>query len=304
MQRRIPLWICRLVLIGMYWSFVAAPVSAECTRAVHTFCGVPDEGNTLIRQGYLLSYDADRRVPRWVAYKIEPDYRNTPERDGPFDNYRTDPDMADPVVDGDYDGLFGSHGFARGHLAPYGVMGGDRDGDGQYASLDDTENDPEDAHTVFESNYMSNMAPQHHYEFNGSGGLWYKVERWIQDDLVQAGGRTVWVFAGTIFGPGPAEWVVSDKNIVVPPVFFKVVIEDTFTPEEPRVLAFLLPHQRVSHGDIDDFLVSVDIIEQLTGLNFFSELSEEDQRRVERTDTCANWDEYFDLWWPFSFGCG
>jgi len=271
----------------------------------HVYCGQPSHDALLLRQGYVLAYDHERLVPKWVAYRVEPEYRNTPIRQGVFARYRTDPDFVDPVVDTDYDGLFDANvgNFARGHLAPYAVMGGDRDGDGQYASLDETENDPEDAQTLFEANYMSNMAPQHHYQFNGPGGLWFKVERWIQDDLVKTGGRSAWVFAGTLFGSGPAEWEVSAKGIAVPPVFWKIVIEETFTPEEPRVLAFLLPHQRVSHGDLTDYLVSVDIIEQLTGLNFFSDLSEAQQEQIERTDTCANWNAYFNTWWPFTWGC-
>ena len=63
-------------------------------------------------------------------------------------------------------------------------MGGDRDGDGLYASNIPQENDPDDALTLFESNYMSNMSPQHQRGFNGAGGIWRKVEQWIQDDLV------------------------------------------------------------------------------------------------------------------------
>ena len=62
----------------------------------------------------------------------------------------------------DYKGLFTSRGYARGHLAPYGVMGGDRDGDGQLAK----EGDPDDEVTIFQGNLMSNIPPQHHYGFN------------------------------------------------------------------------------------------------------------------------------------------
>jgi hypothetical protein len=148
MQKQVSRWRGRLVLIGILGSVVAAPVSAECTRAVHTFCGVPDDGDTLIRQGYLLSYDADRRVPRWVAYKIEPDYLNTPQRTGRLSSFRTDPDIDNPVTDADYVGLKAARGFARGHLAPWKAMGGDRDGDGVYAHFDTNLNDVDDEQTI------------------------------------------------------------------------------------------------------------------------------------------------------------
>jgi len=55
------------------------------------------------------------------------------------------------------------------------------------------------------------------------------------------------------------------------------------------VLAFLLPHHREAHGDIEDFLVSVDIIEALTGLDFFSEMKDEIEKPLEAEDTWLNW---------------
>ena len=49
------------------------------------------------------------------------------------------------MINTDYDGLFTSQGYARGHLAPYAMMGGDRDDDGQTAEDDDAE----DNQTIF-----------------------------------------------------------------------------------------------------------------------------------------------------------
>ncbi len=226
----------------------------------HVWFGLPSTENVLIRQGYVISYDTLRRVPRWVAYHVTPGYREVPRRQGTFDRFRTDPNVPNPVVKNDYTGLFRARGYARGHLAPYAVMGGDRDGDGGLA-----EDDTDDAQTVFEGNYMSNMAPQHHAAFNGSAGLWSDLERWIQDDLVLEGGNEVWVYAGTVFGLGVPERVGPDEDIHVPPMFFKIVVLEDPDPdvEAPIVLAFLFPHQRVRHGEIEDFLVSIDVVEAL-----------------------------------------
>ena len=70
---------------------------------------------------------------------------------------------------------------------------------------------------------MSNMAPQHHQGFNGSGGLWSHLERWIQPELVLEGGTELWVYAGTVFGLGVPERVGPGGDIHVPPMFFKIV---------------------------------------------------------------------------------
>lgn len=254
----------------------------------HVQGGLPGHGFTLIRQGYVASYDAERRVPTWVAYHVNPAYLDTPSRKSRFSRFRTDPDLDNPVVRSDYT----NSGYARGHLAPFAVMGGDRDADSLLADLDEDITDPDDETTVFEANYMSNMAPQHQAAFNGAGGIWFKLERWIQDTLVRDDSMDVWVFAGSIFGPGETEHIGPNNDIAVPPLFFKMVITKD-DDDNPRVLAFLLPHHRTRHGDIEDYLVSVDIIEAMTGLDFFNELNDNQETALEQIDTFETWEEHF-----------
>ena len=260
----------------------------------HVHLGLPSLDHLHVRQGYVMSYLEGARVPRWVAYHVVPSYRDTPPREGRFSSFRADPELDDPVVDGDYTGLFATRGFARGHLAPYGVMGGDRNQNGKTAEDDDV-----DAETVFQANYMSNIAPQHHSAFNGSGGLWFELERRIQDVWVEQQGNQVWVFAGCIIGPGEHEAVGPDNDILVPPMFFKIVVREPDRQDDPDelhdlplVLAFLFPHQRQAHGEIEDYLVTVDVIEALTGLDFFNELSDPVEAELEDTDTVVNWEAF------------
>ena len=74
-------------------------------------------------------------------------------------------------------------------------------------------------------------------------------------------------------------------------MFYKIVIFLDET-EQPAVLAFLFPHQRVVHRlgrqtAIPYFLVSVDLIEAMTGLDFFQ--GTEGEEVLESEDTWANW---------------
>ncbi len=251
----------------------------------HFFAGQPACSDLHTRIGYVLCYDAARRVPDWVAYRVEPEFRDTPKREGKYKSFRTDPDVSNPVKNSNYNGLFSSRGYARGHLAPYAVMGGDRDDDGLLAADDD----PEDNQTIFQANFMSNIAPQHHHQFNGSGGLWFKLERFIQDELVDDQELTVWIYAGTVFGAGTPEMVGPNDDIQVPPMFYKIVTWIDPDVDEPVFLAFLFPHQRSSHGDIEDFLVSIDVIEALTGHDFFADLADDVENAVEDVDTFDAW---------------
>ena len=100
--------------------------------AVHVFGGLPSIDHVDVRQGYVRSYDSTNRVPRWVAYRVAPGFLETPARSGRFSSFRIDRDLDSPVRDGDYLGLSASRGYARGHLAPYAVMGGIVTGTGSW----------------------------------------------------------------------------------------------------------------------------------------------------------------------------
>ena len=274
----------------------------------HVYGGLPSRDNIYIRQAYILSFRPETRTPSWVAYHIVPDYRNTPSRKGRFKSFRADPEVSNEARNAEYNGLMASRGYARGHLAPFGIMGGDRDGDGKYAEYDKDdsshEGDAEDAQTVYQGNFMSNIAPQHHEGFNGwentnAGrivGLWYELERWIQDDLVRNQEEEVWIFAGCIFGEGEHEKVGPSKNIWVPSMFYKILVIEDENADVPVVLAYLLPHQRKRHGDLDSFLVSVDVVEALAGIDLFTELdlSEEEKLLFESEDTWNNVGRHFE----------
>lgn len=173
-------------------------------------------------------------------------------------------------------------------MTPYGVLGGDRDGDGKFAKLDESISDPYDELTVFQGNYTTNITPQHHQGFNGSGAIWYALERWIQTKLVKK--KEVWVIAGCAYNGGEPE-VIEKPNgdIHVPPMFFKIVAIKQDDSDTPLVLAFLFPHHRESRKGIDNYLTTIDTIEATTGLDFFSELDDEEEKRLEERGTWKDW---------------
>jgi transposase len=74
-----------------------------------------------------------------TAWHVVPEYLDTPKRKGRWANFRTDPDIANPVEDDDYNGLLEDFDIARGHIAPYFISGGDRDDDGKDAEIETQE---------------------------------------------------------------------------------------------------------------------------------------------------------------------
>lgn len=276
----------------------------------HIYEGMPGYDNIYIRQAYILSYNHEHRIPNWVAYHVKPGYTNTVPRYGIFNSFRVDKNIPKPVKDQEYVGLYDAgEGYARGHLAPFNISGGDRDGDGLLGVADTNEDgvvnaddmkdlelwefveDADEISRVYEINYLSNVVPQDHDGFNAGSGIWRKLERYVQNTIVEDQEKEVWVIAGTILGKGEMKKVGKNNNITVPPMFYKIVIRND-EEGNPLILAFLLPHHKVPHGDIENFLVSVDIIESLTGLDFFRELDDSIEDSLEAVDTWVNWRDF------------
>ena len=141
------------------------------------------------------------------------------------------------------------------------VLDADKDG------IVEAGDDPDEGDTVKEINYHTNLTPQHHGAFNGSGGVWFEIEDRVRD--LQEGHEEVWVFAGPIFGHGIYDTI--GDGVQVAPMFFQIIIWEQ-TTGEPAWEAYMMPHHQSNHGDIKEQRVSIRHIEAMTGLDFFSEL--------------------------------
>lgn len=159
---------------------------------------------------------------------------------------------------------------------PFAISGGDRDGDGMDAEIESTLaiEDMDDACTVFEINSFANIAPQYHHRFNGSGGLWFKLESAVRS-MVDAGADLT-IIAGTVFDDGqPVQRIGRrgkgrfDPKIGVPHGFFKVV----YNNRNGEKTAYLFDHQAdlkagcgLDTTSIAGCRVDLESIEGLTGL--------------------------------------
>lgn len=215
----------------------------------HVVGGQPDgSSQVLVRHGYVVRYNSAYRIPEWAAYHVKPDYLKTPKRERRFKTFRTDPDIENPVVTGDYTGS----GYARGHMAPHFAMGGDRNKNGRYSHALVDDEDRYDDETVLQANYMTNIAPQHQDALNGPGGPWYALETVIRKELVGRKRMELNVFAGSIVRDPDNYYVMINRNgetaIVGPDEFYQVIVyldraENRF--HRLRMLQFNDNHKRV-----------------------------------------------------------
>ncbi|MTI10200.1 DNA/RNA non-specific endonuclease [Curvivirga aplysinae] len=183
----------------------------------------------IVRRGYVTAYDHVNNIPFISFWKGETEYLDTPEREGRWKSFKPDPALPEEnqVVTSDYT----NSGYHRGHLVPYFVSGGDRDNDGMDAELEGQDKLPiediDDACTVFEINYMSNIAPQLP-QFNSQGGAWYDFETHNRKRLKD--GEELHFSAATIFINNEEKKFIGKKHkIAVPHAFWKAVVDGSGT---------------------------------------------------------------------------
>ena len=220
--------------------------------------GVPGAADSIIeREGYALGYIEKHEQPAWVQYIMtgEEVSRRAAKRG---DDFRPDPDVpTGSATPQDYT----RSGYDRGHLAPAADMSFS-------------------VKTMSESFFMSNMSPQAP-QFNR--GIWSKLEKQVRHFATRE--KRIVVVTGPIL-PTEKTITIGVNRVTVPQYYYKVIY-DTTPPE--KMIAFVLPNKG-SSADLRTFVVTVDKVEELTGLDFFSTVPQPKQEQLERTITVENWD--------------
>ena len=79
---------------------------------------------------------------------------------------------------------------------------------------------------------------------------------------------------------------IGANQVTVPTHYYKVIFD--LTPPR-KMIGFILPNEG-SDRPLEDFAVTVDVVEKATGLDFFSALSKAVQKRLESTITVSAWE--------------
>ena len=211
------------------------------------------KGTTIKHTYYTLSYNSIDKQAEWVAYSLTPMLINGTQK-------RTSKFMADPMIkDAVRPSSYSKSGYDRGHLCPAADM-------------------KLNLVSMNESFYMSNMSPQTP-SFNR--GIWAKLEDKVRDWALQKNG--VYVVTGPLLNKSCGS---VNQKIAVPCAYYKIVFKQTKTGVE--AIAFLLPNVG-SAGSLKQFVVSIDYLETLTGIDFFASLSDNQEAKFESVVLTNNW---------------
>ena len=231
----------------------------------------PLQGNTITWHAAMaLEYAEPFEQARWVAHIISPDVlTGTVFRSNDF---RPDPKIATgSAVEEDYflkflkpdsSYQYDGFGFDRGHLAP--------SADFRWS-----------ARALSESYYYSNMSPQRP-AFNRES--WATVEDRVRGYLYSNPTSSLYVVTGPVLRPGLPKVERSVNKVTIPEYYWKVALD----PQQRKGIGFVMPNRKVEEP-IEQYAVTIDSVERLTGLDFFNGFPEELQREAEGQRILADW---------------
>lgn len=241
----------------------------------HNIFGYPRAGVLLRRAGYTLGHHGGYRLPLWVSYHLTREYVDGKEF-APRANlhWKSDPDLLPDAraEDSDYRGS----GYARGHMAAQADMRGRSEECERQAYV------------------LSNVCPQRQ---TLNAGVWLDLENACRGWAKRYG--EVWILCGPVVDPDPGRLRrlqgETPDRVAIPIGFYKIIVRRAAADEGQQdglaVLAFLYRHEPVPSKDspLDDFVASVDQVEERTGLDFLAELPDEVEERVEAEVASLTW---------------
>ena len=133
--------------------------------------------------------------------------------------------------------------------------------------------------TMADSFFMSNMSPQKP-AFNR--GIWKRLEEQVRQIAIRE--KAIYVVTGPIL-PKKKTVTIGANQVTVPTHYYKVIFD--LTPPR-KMIGFILPNEG-SDRPLEDFAVTVDVVEKATGLDFFSSLPQAVQKRLESTISISAW---------------
>ena len=210
--------------------------------------------DTLLRyEAFDVHFNPERGIANCAAYELT---RGELHGDVPRGDFLPDAHVMGCALPTDYAGS----GLDRGHLVPAGDL--------KWSEK-----------AMSESFLMTNICPMaKSLNEGGWAKLEEKVREWVRRD------SALLVFAGPIVSEGDS--TLARGKVTVPSSYFKVVMAPCVRPV--RAIAFIYPNDN-SVGRLDKFAVSVDEVERRTGLDFFHDLSDGEQHRVESTVNLDAW---------------
>ena len=205
--------------------------------------------------GYSFLFSNTDKQAVWIAYQLTSEETiklfNRSNKFTPDKSVKTG-----TANDNDYKGS----GYDRGHLAPAADMGWS-------------------AKAMEESFYYSNMSPQKP-SFNR--GIWKQLEELVRDWAVQ--NEEIYIVTGGVLNDNLSS--IGNNKVTVPKYYYKVILDY----QEPSIkgIGFIIPNES-SKEPLLRYAVTIDSVERFTGINFFYQLPDDQEKVIESTLSIKSW---------------
>jgi endonuclease G len=235
--------------------------------------GLPEilEDEELIcHSAFCLVYDDNHKMAKWTAHIISREIVNgVVSRTNDFrvdslikngtaeeeDYFLTKKDESGNTI---YDGF----GYDRGHLAP--------SADFRWSEK-----------ALSESYYYSNMTPQLP-EFNRE--IWAKIEDFLRQYIYNNPTKDIYIVTAPVIKDDLKKQERSKNKISIPEYHYKIAVD----LEDKKGIAFLVPQKNLGNP-IEYYVVTIDSIENITNINFYPKLSEQDEKLIESESDIGKW---------------
>ena len=231
---------------------------------------------------FSVEWDCDKKSQRWSCYQMHKGYAGTHNRvtDGTGFKYPQDPQVA---PEDRYDDQYLRSGFDHGHVCP--------NADRTFSY---------DAN--FQTFYLTNMQPQYS-KFNGSSdkkefGLWLRMETQLRNWVNNLGPKdTIYVCKGGTIDDEKNIIKRINGKLIVPKYFFTAVLRKFYVNGKYEYLAVGYWCDQTNEYRTDEKIknhcMSIEKLQQLTGIDFFCNLPDEIEKRVEGSFNASQW-KWFD----------
>jgi len=204
---------------------------------------------------YTLSYSEQHEQAEWVAYELKKEHLSFTNRKRPL--FEMDKKVTTKSA---HWGNYKNSGYSKGHLLPAA--------------------DRKFSKNAYNDTFLtSNIAPQ---KPGFNAGIWNRLEQKVRYWAGKE--RHLYVVTGGVLKDGLK--AIGSEKVTVPEYFYKILLD--YSEPEIKAIAFLIPHQE-SKKPLYDFVVAIDKIEALTGIDYFPHLPDKLEIELEKRSNYKNW---------------
>ena len=230
-------------------------ITSEATASEVYFLPSSTTNQLINHQTYYLSYSEKHEQAEWVAYELTKDHLQSHNFTRPY--FNQDPKV---LTQSAHWSNYKNSGYTRGHLLPAGDRTFSKE-------------------AYNETFWTSNISPQSH-QFNT--GIWNSLENRVRN-WARKYDKLYVVTAGVLTDDLET---IGNEKVAVPDYFYKILL--TQNDGAYKMIAFLLPHKG-EKKPLQEYVVTTDSIEKLTGIDFFHFLDDKIENELESKIDLKGW---------------